>query len=531
MALPLDFGDSYRRFAIYPTQLIHKSSYIYALLKCKSRLDEEVARGLCIRADDETHVIFRDLDPDSPTPVKRNIYNDVELQAWLDYQAEIDPISQIPIAPIVNLVTKEDPKCRFVYLYGGDSREPLKVTRKSLTRLLTYHQVMPSYLDFIYVFGKQGKPKDIGYSGFREQTLLSDPPRGPAVSTLGRSGRQFQLSYNLKAPFFKTSTDSLWTIRQAAIHHQFDVITGTSLWIVTKGNTELKNRIELMTGPDGRPEDCKFVTPAQCFKSSLAVHALLAHWASEDWRWRIKALEDDIDQATYEAVDASRAQGRVRHCYTPDNLTKLQGKSDKITEVIMVMQANVDVLTSVRKYYEKLLKNKDFPLATVCEEDVDVFVTQIDEIMYDIEMQISRTKVLAQVTSDRKTVVLQHLGSQATESMERLTRSMYNVGVLSQTEAAAMRVITVLTLLYLPATFVSTFFSTDVVKYQNQSSSGNGTSFSPVAMWRWLQVTLPLTFITCIIAYYLYRKSIKRVEAVTGIAGALPLYHKPMWKT
>jgi Mg2+ and Co2+ transporter CorA len=536
MVLPPDFEASYRQCASYPTQLIHRNLYPYALAKCKARLDEETARGLCIRTDNETHVIFRDLDPTFSDPVKRSIYSDIELRAWLEYQAETDPLTQRPTAPVVSLVTKKDPRCRFVYFYGGDSRVPLKVTRESLTRVLTYHQVMPSYLDFMYVFGKQEKPRDLGYSGFREQTLLSDPPRGPAVNVLGRSGRQYQMSYNLKAPFFKTSPDNLWTIRQAAIHHQFDIVEGTSLWVITKGDRELKNRIELMTGPDGRPEDHAFTTAADCFKSSLAVHTLIAHWAGEDWRWRIQTLEDDIDRATFEAVDASRAQGKFCHFYTPDELTKLQGKSDKITEIVMVLEANVAVLTSIRKYYERLLENKDFTLNVDCEESVGVFAAHIDEMICDMEMQILRAKVLAQVTADRKTIILQHLSSQATVSMENLTKSMYKIGMLSQTEAAAMRIITVLTLLYLPATFVSTFFSTDVVQYQNQGGGGDGqkedgTSFSPLAMMRWLEVTIPLTFVTVAIAYCWYRRTLKRMADVAGSVGALPLFHRQMWKT
>jgi hypothetical protein len=41
-----------------------------------------------------------------------------------------------------------------------------------------------------------------------------------------------------------------------------------------------------------------------------------------------------------------------------------------------------------------------------------------------------------------------------------------------------------------------TFFSTDVVKYQDQNGNSTGhetASYSPLALQRWLQVTLPLT--------------------------------------
>jgi hypothetical protein len=209
----------------------------------------------------------------------------------------------------------------------------------------------------------------------------------------------------------------------------------------------------------------------------------------------------------------------------------------------MVMEANIDVLTAVKQYYEKLLKLKDFPLKHACEDNVIFFAAQIEEMIYDTKMQVSRAKLLARIASDRKDMISRRLDSQTTESMESLTTSMYNVGLLSQTEAAAMRVVTVLTMLYLPATFVSTFFSTDVVHYQNQSQnnndsgsstlnstqSGGETSFSTIAMERWIEVTLPLTLVTVLIAWYLYHKSKQRIEKVTGISGALPLFHKPMW--
>ncbi|KAF5505974.1 hypothetical protein CGCS363_v004313 [Colletotrichum siamense] len=67
-------------------------------------------------------------------------------------------------------------------------------------------------------------------------------------------------------------------------------------------------------------------------------------------------------------------------------------------------------------------------------------------------------------------------------------------------EAILVRIVTIVTLIYLPATFVSTFFSTDIIKYQD-SDSPKGT-FSPIAMERWLQVTLPLTSLTLLVAYY-----------------------------
>jgi len=63
-----------------------------------------------------------------------------------------------------------------------------------------------------------------------------------------------------------------------------------------------------------------------------------------------------------------------------------------------------------------------------------------------------------------------------------------------------------------------TFFSTDIVKYQDQSSSaktvvgGSSASFSPVALNRWLQVTLPLTFLTFAAAIFWLRREDRKIE-------------------
>lgn len=49
---------------------------------------------------------------------------------------------------------------------------------------------------------------------------------------------------------------------------------------------------------------------------------------------------------------------------------------------------------------------------------------------------------------------------------------------------------------------LQTFFSTDVVKYQGEDASG---SFSKEAIFRWLQVTLPLSALTLGVGYAWYR--------------------------
>lgn len=76
-----------------------------------------------------------------------------------------------------------------------------------------------------------------------------------------------------------------------------------------------------------------------------------------------------------------------------------------MNEAIMVLEANANVLTSLRKFYEGLVKTNDFPLKQTCLDDVVDFASQVNDMIYDANMQILRTKLLLRITTDRKSLV------------------------------------------------------------------------------------------------------------------------------
>ena len=110
-------------------------------------------------------------------------------------------------------------------------------------------------------------------------------------------------------------------------------------------------------------------------------------WTIEEWRWYIQSLEDMIDRSvkstrpwveaciltdgaahTYDAVNAPHRRGLPRRVYKPDDLLALQGHSDKVNEAIMMIGDNSQARTALRKYYESLLRHKDFTTKGSCEE-------------------------------------------------------------------------------------------------------------------------------------------------------------------
>jgi hypothetical protein len=172
-----------------------------------------------------------------------------------------------------------------------------------LTLIFSYHQVMPNYIDFISVFGLQLEAQDLRFSGFLAHSTISiGSPQGLVISSLGRSGRIYQMCYNLKTVSCISDPNSPpkereWSIQPAAFYHHFDVEEGTALWISTKGRlADLKDQVQDLTGKDGRPEDRSYDSSEESFRSSLAVHLLYCNWSTEGWHSYIKWLELMVDQ-------------------------------------------------------------------------------------------------------------------------------------------------------------------------------------------------------------------------------------------
>ncbi|KAF2735006.1 hypothetical protein EJ04DRAFT_576404 [Polyplosphaeria fusca] len=194
-----------------------------------------------------------------------------------------------------------DPKCRFVFLTAGQSRAALKICHGMFTFLFSYHQVMPSFLDFIFPFGRQEHARDSYFGGFREEDSLESKRRGVQIQSLGRSGIALRLCYNLRSVerLQRPHLDVKWSIRQSATYHSFDFETGQSLWINVKGNRGIKDRI---TEGSQSPFLSDFSTRSLAFASSLATHSIMCDWSAENWRWYINDMEDELQDLTRSAL-------------------------------------------------------------------------------------------------------------------------------------------------------------------------------------------------------------------------------------
>jgi hypothetical protein len=107
------------------------------------------------------------------------------------------------------------------------------------------------------------------------------------------------------------------------------------------------------------------------------------------------------------AVYGPRGHEDAYEQYRPQHIQDIQRRQDKINEIVMVLEANVDVMKSLCKFYTDLKTNRHFPqaLKDACGEDILAFTAQVEDMMYDLKMQIARATVLVKITNDRKEIV------------------------------------------------------------------------------------------------------------------------------
>lgn len=185
------------------------------------------------------------------------------------------------------------------FIHAPHSRERLRTTRTMLMLTFTYHQVMPSFLDFLFPFGKQQHAEDFHFGGFRHENRLAEIDRGLSVPEIGRSGRDFRLCYSLKsAEQSKGQQHWPWSIRQTSIYHSFDVETSRATWIVIKGARTMKDRIMSASRSDTQTGMTSFETSDSAFASTLVTHSMFCDWSGENWRWYINYLEEVLQNTS-----------------------------------------------------------------------------------------------------------------------------------------------------------------------------------------------------------------------------------------
>lgn len=214
------------------------------------------------------------------------------------------------------------------FIQSINARGSLGCTREQLALLLTYYQVMPSFLDLVLTFEYRDQP--LTRAIFRHEDYLAEGSEPFSLPELGRSGLQIQHAFNLVSiENNEHGASGKWFLRQVATYHSFDVQNGRSLWIVLKGNPLIARRFLSASGGKHRQLKAKSITsPETSFIATLHMQIMIMDWCIEDWAEYTDDLDSRLQKLSTDArtahVDEATKAEEMSQAYRSKRTTGLQ---------------------------------------------------------------------------------------------------------------------------------------------------------------------------------------------------------------
>ncbi|KAK3645603.1 hypothetical protein LTR56_009043 [Elasticomyces elasticus] len=217
-------------------------------------------------------------------------------------------------------------------------------------------------------------------------------------------------------------------------------------------------------------------------------------------------------------------------------MQQMQYFEERANEALWVLKSNSNVLKDLDREYASI-PTGIVEIKTMGEgAELDDFSRSIQDVTKDLMMQESRVESLLRLIADRKTLlqgILQYRSMQAnarlaekaqesTENMEYMTRDMHAIAQKTKTETVHMRIITIVTMFFLPGTFISTLMSTPLVTFAEDphASTFSLRNIGVGALGLYLLVSLPLVFFTLLTWYGVHkweqRRELQRSEKHTN---------------
>jgi hypothetical protein len=372
------------------------------------------------------------------------------------------------------------------------SYSPLTITNELFESLLLEKDVSPQFRDYVL------------YMGEREREVEIVPPRlrwrKVPTRSVGENCSTFECMYGLRFVELNgrgnaCQPTSRWSFRQTAVYCSFRSAPEDSTWIFVTPSRLAQQRMHDYASC--RHQSSEF--------DPFEIHLLLLDTAMVNWRHYLIDLAAETDQHAAQLLGASPDdQGPISmaDCGERQALMilddKLQNTATVIKSTIENVKAHLDCHGSVQ---EGAPKDEEPPRPFV----IPSFMEQLHELhMLTVRVDALRTR-LQGITSLVSSFLelnngfaLQSLAKESrkeNEEMRKLSQRMHGLTEKGTQDAAAVKVLTILTLIYLPATVVSNFFSTSFVNLQTSAGKPNHVVVSG-DWWIFVAASLPLTLLT-----------------------------------
>ncbi|CAJ2504033.1 Uu.00g114270.m01.CDS01 [Anthostomella pinea] len=341
---------------------------------------------------------------------------------------------------------------RFASICQRTSWSPLQITQPLLELLVSKHDAHDSFRDITSCFYYRNDDVEENYC---------------QPVTINRTGTTTEISYTIRYPELKSGGRE-WALRQSGLYHSFDTATAKSVSVLfsctPNSAAHQKAKELLLAGGDDAP--AKLRNPSW-------IHEVLFAAYYPAWRPYIASLE--LKLLPIEPL-------RVGY----DNLSALVSLENRFLQIPQFLSHGEDVLRELVSVF-----GQDRAAAGVGPLPTAAVVLQLENYRRRAQA-CSRTAT----SLHRRSQTTAQLLSDTLSFGDQIVAKEQNGSMLQLNKSAVF--LTTLTLFYLPASFVATFFGMNFFDLDQQV----GRIVSTPTIWIYIVTSIALTAMTFSVYYW-----------------------------
>ncbi|KAH8592032.1 hypothetical protein B0O99DRAFT_597651 [Bisporella sp. PMI_857] len=331
----------------------------------------------------------------------------------------------------------------------------LLITEELFRKLLTILNVHPGFLDVVHVF-------EVAYN----------------VKYVARHRRNSPL----KDPF---------SIRETGVYHKLQTGLAKCTWIFLNPSETLSERLaKASTEPEASE-------PLGQFRW----HALILLCLSESWRDYVNHLEENLSNLMDRGFSSNRQQSNRDGIITVDfsDIRSLQIMTDKLKRLIHLLNLNKNLCEHLSAFFGRVKSLSPPQLAgSFCQYEI-----MIENYSFQNETHISRLESIVSRAQGVGSLIEHILDLRAAEQGAEENSLVRQLTLQSTEDTGAMRTIALISAIFLPATFLATFFGSNFFGFEDTKDGHILTVASNI----WIYVVAALAFSAITVAIWCWWRS------------------------
>ncbi|PQE07976.1 magnesium transport transmembrane region protein [Rutstroemia sp. NJR-2017a WRK4] len=372
----------------------------------------------------------------------------------------------------------------FSFLDQSYTWSRLQICEEHFRKLCTCLEVHPDFLAIVYLFCEKVRPVEesfsrffINYSSQQDPGLMSqgfDYSMLSLLLSITYDLIQVGIGYNIKyvSRHGRKFPKDPFSIREVGVYQQFSSSSQTNSWVILQAPAPLQDRLRRALG-NGND-----TTPGQQFQ----LHPMILLCVSEDWRDYLSYLEEEfsllVDRGFYTNIKGPQFEGDLEADYS--DIRKLHLLTDKLQRLRHILGLNVRLGHQMKHSLKQLQRHKSASSLIGCFH----ISNKLEEFIHDQQTSSDRISNLLERSTGIGQLVQSILEIRAAEAgkimnleMKKLTeqgieenRLVKRLTQQTTRDTKAMKIIALVSAIFIPATFMATLFGSNFFIYSEDQN-------------------------------------------------------------